>query len=82
MKGIVILFVIAILIFVIRKPLLMHFYLQLAIGRTTKLLRFLEQVLTDNRKKDEATELQMEWIHGQKLEKKEIRSRDNLTLTG
>lgn len=82
MKGIIILVIIALLILVLRKPLLLRFYLKLAIGRTTSLLRFLEQMLTGNRKKDQEAQRQMEWLHHQNFQKIEIKSRDELTLTG
>lgn len=82
MKVIVACLVILILVFAVRKPLLFHLYLQLAVGRTTKLLRFLERALTRSGSRDEAAKKQMEWLHGQKLEQKEIRSQDNLVLTG
>lgn len=53
MKVIVIFLVILLVGLAVRKPLLLHLYLQLAIGRTTKLLRFLEQTLTRSGNRDE-----------------------------
>lgn len=82
MKEIIILTGIILMIFILRKPLMLRFYLKLAIGRTTRGLRFLEQALTGNRKRDREAEREIEWVHGQKFEKIEIQSQDELELTG
>lgn len=81
MGGIAALLIVFVLVLAVKKPLLLRFYLQLAVGRTTKLLCFLQQLLTGSNKDDE-TERQIEWLHGQELQKTEIMSRDGLTLTG
>lgn len=82
MKWAIVLLIVDVIVFVVKKPLLLRFYLQLAIGRTTKTLRFFQQILTGNQENDEETERHMEWLHRQDLQKTEIRSKDGLTLTG
>ena len=44
MRIVLILAAAALLAAVLRKPFMLRFYLQLAAGRTTKLLRFLERL--------------------------------------
>ena len=82
MRIVLILAAAALLAAVLRKPFMLRFYLQLAAGRTTKLLRFLGKALTRNGKDDPEMKRQMEWIHSQDFVRVETRSRDDLTLTG
>lgn len=81
MKGIAVLLGVTVL-FYMKKKVMLWFYFQLAFGRTTYLLRIMQQILTGNNRMDIGTEQQIEWLHRQKLSRTEIISRDGLTLTG
>lgn len=68
--------------FVLRKRLLIHFYLALAAGRSTRLLRFLETALTGKKKRDQETEEHVKWLHAQNMEETEVRSQEGIPLKG
>lgn len=70
---------------ILRKSLLAHMYLKLAVGRTTQLLWELKNFFNIKKKDRNEKEHDKEpviWLHQQNLREAEIKSRDGLTLTG
>lgn len=67
------------------RKILVHLYLRLAVGRTTSCLRSLGKALTGKETKNPPKEnvgKEDYWLHGQDIEKVQIRSWDNYLLTG
>mgnify|MGYP002645866208 CR=1 FL=1 len=72
---------------ILRKSLLAHMYLRLAVGRTTQLVWKFKKIFKAGKKDSKEKEHENEkepsiWLHQQKLREAEIKSRDGLTLTG
>lgn len=70
---------------ILRKSLLAHMYLKLAVGRSTQLWWRLKSFLSTKEKDGDGKEHDTEpvmWLHHQKLEEIEIKSRDGFRLTG
>lgn len=70
---------------ILRKSLLAHMYLKLAVGRTTQFLWRMQKQLKAKKKDRNVREGEREpviWLHQQTLEEAEVKSRDGLMLTG
>lgn len=67
---------------IVKKRMVYYFYLKLAVGRTTKFLETLENLLTGKGKENPEVLHQIQWIHEQKLKKVTIQSRDGFHIAG